>query len=53
MRDRFKNFVIVNDDDYTLATVTPPALEEAGGVKNVSPDDTEATGKKLSPENPA
>lgn len=54
VRDRFKNFVIVNDDDYTLATVTPPALEEADpGVKNVSPDDTEATGKKLSPENPA
>lgn len=45
---------VLNDDEYTLATVTPPTevgeLEEDTAEKTA--DDVEATGEKLSPDRP-
>lgn len=55
VRDQFTEFSIVEDDDYTLATVTPPAapVEDVDAdAENVTADDVEATGEKLSPEKP-
>ena len=55
VRDRFTAFTIVDNDDYTLATVTPPAApveEEDANAENVTADDLDATGEKLSPEKP-
>lgn len=52
VRDQFKDFVIVTEDDYTLATVTPPApsVEETdSGAENGKADDVE-TGEKSSAE---
>ncbi|MEK3764193.1 MULTISPECIES: 50S ribosomal protein L25/general stress protein Ctc [unclassified Solibacillus] len=55
VRDQFTGFSIVQDDDYTLATVTPPAapVEDVNAdAENVTADDVEATGEKLTPEKP-
>ena len=55
VRDQFTEFSIVQDDDYTLATVTPPAapVEDVNAdAENVTADDVEATGEKLTPEKP-
>lgn len=45
------NFEVLNDDDYTLATITPPTKVEAD-AEAVTADDVEATGEKLDPERP-
>lgn len=48
-------FEVLNDDDYTLATITPPtkASEAADAdAAEVTADDVEATGEKLDPERP-
>ncbi len=48
-------FEVLNDDDYTLATITPPtkASEVADAdAAEVTADDVEATGEKLDPERP-
>lgn len=55
VRDQFNDYVIVAEDDYTLATVTPPAapVEDVDpDAESVTADDVEATGEKLSPEKP-
>ncbi|MER2030015.1 MAG: 50S ribosomal protein L25/general stress protein Ctc [Solibacillus sp.] len=55
VRDQFTEFTIVDNDDYTLATVTPPAapVEDVdANADNVTADDLDATGEKLSPEKP-
>ncbi|KGR87942.1 50S ribosomal protein L25/general stress protein Ctc [Lysinibacillus odysseyi] len=47
------NFEVLNDDDYTLATITPPTKVEADAdAEAVTADDVEATGEKLDPERP-
>lgn len=49
VRDQFKDFVILTEDDYTLATVTPPApqVEEADpSADNVTADDVKVIGEK-------
>lgn len=54
IRDKY-DFEILNDDDYTLATVTPPApKEEEADLEDAdkTADDVEATGEKLDPEKP-
>jgi large subunit ribosomal protein L25 len=54
IRDQF-DFEILSEDDYTLATVAPPAPkeEEADTAEaEKTADDVEATGEKLSPEKP-
>ncbi|MGN7478900.1 50S ribosomal protein L25/general stress protein Ctc [Solibacillus silvestris] len=53
VRGQFTGFTIIEEDDYTLATITPPAppVEDAD-AENVTADDVEATGEKLSPERP-
>lgn len=53
VRDQFTNIEIVTEDDYTLATVTPPAppVEDADpSAANVTAGDVEVIGEKLSPE---
>lgn len=55
VRENYTAFTIVEEDDYTLATVTPPAppVEETDSdAANVTADDVEATGEKLSPDKP-
>lgn len=53
VRDKL-NFTILNEDDYTLATVTPPTqvgeVDDADADKTA--DDVEATGEKLDPSKP-
>lgn len=54
VKDKF-DFEIVAEDDFTLATVTPPAppVEELDeDAANKTADDVEAVGEKLSPEKP-
>ena len=54
VRDKF-DFEILSEDDYTLATVTPPApKEEEPDTEDAekTADDVEATSEKLSPEKP-
>ncbi|MBS7345263.1 MAG: 50S ribosomal protein L25/general stress protein Ctc [Caryophanon sp.] len=54
VRDKIK-FEILNDDDYTLATVTPPtppAEDVDPEDAAVTADDVEATGEKLDPGKP-
>lgn len=47
VRDQFTSFTIVDEDDYTLATVTPPAVEEADSdAQNATADDVEVKGEK-------
>lgn len=53
IREHIK-FEIINDDDYTLANVTPPAAsveEEAEGT-DATADDLEATGERDTPDKP-
>lgn len=52
VREKIK-FDVLNDDEYTLATITPPTkvAEEAEG-EAVTADDIEATGEKLDPDRP-
>lgn len=54
VRDKF-DFEILNEDDYTLATVTPPTpkdVEPDLEAAEKTADDVEATGEKLDPEKP-
>ncbi len=54
VRDKI-DFEILNDDDYTLATVTPPTLpteDVDSDDANLTADDIDATGEKLDPERP-
>lgn len=54
VKDKF-DFVIMAEDDFTLATVTPPAPPEEEldeDAANKTADDVEAVGEKLSPEKP-
>lgn len=54
VKDKF-DFEIVAEDDFTLATVTPPAppVEELDeDAANKTADDVEAVGEKLSPDKP-
>lgn len=54
VRDKF-DFEILNEDDYTLATVTPPSPTEVEpdlDGADVTADDVEATGEKLDPDKP-
>lgn len=44
VRDKI-DFEILNEDDYTLATVTPPAEEVDSEEENVTADDAEVTGE--------
>lgn len=49
------NYEVLNDDDYTLATVTPPTKGDEGAdtdAESVTADDVEATGEKLDPDRP-
>ena len=46
VRNQFSDFTIVEDDEYTLATVTPPAPQVENvdrDTENVATDDMEAT----------
>ncbi|MGM9950752.1 MAG: 50S ribosomal protein L25/general stress protein Ctc [Lysinibacillus sp.] len=48
-------FEVLNDDDYTLATITPPTKGDEGADADdadMTADDVEATGEKLDPERP-
>lgn len=52
IREKF-DFEILHDDDYTLATVTPPTTQqEDTDNADKTADEVEATGEKLSPEKP-
>lgn len=54
VRDKI-SFDVLNEDDYTVATVTPPtpqAEETDGDEANLTADDVEAVGEKLDPEKP-
>lgn len=53
VREKY-DFEILYEDDYTLASVTPPAKEEEPDLEaaEVTADDIEATGEKLDPERP-
>ena len=54
VRDQIK-FDVLNEDDYTLATVTPPtppAADVDPNAAGVTADDLEATGEKLDPSKP-
>lgn len=54
IRDKF-DFEILNEDDYTLATVTPPSPTEVEAdleAAELTADDVEATGEKLDPDKP-
>ena len=53
VKDTF-DFAIVAEDDFTLATVTPPApVEELDEeAANKTADDVEPVGEKLSPDKP-
>ena len=49
------DFEVLNDDDYTLATITPPTKASEAtdtDAADVTADDVEATGEKLDPERP-
>ena len=47
------HFEVVQDDDYTLATITPPTKVEEGTTSdNLTADDVEAIGEKLDPDRP-
>jgi large subunit ribosomal protein L25 len=49
------NFEVLNEDDYTLATVTPPTKSDEGAdtdAEGMTADDVEATGEKLDPDRP-
>ena len=53
VRNQFTDYAIIDEDDYTLATVTPPAplVEEVDSdADGHAADDVEATGEKLSPD---
>ncbi len=51
IRDQY-NFEILSEDEYTLATVTPPTQSEESDldVANVAADNVAPTGEKVSPE---
>ena len=47
------HFEVLHDDDYTLATVTPPTkVDEGADGEALTADDVEATGEKLDPDRP-
>lgn len=49
------DYEVLNDDDYTLATVTPPtppAEDVDPDAENITADDVAATGEKLDPNKP-
>lgn len=49
VREQHTGFTIIEEDDYTLATVTPPAppVEDVDpDAQNITADDVEATGEK-------
>ncbi|MEK4626718.1 MAG: 50S ribosomal protein L25/general stress protein Ctc [Solibacillus sp.] len=55
VRNQFTDYTIIDEDDYTLATVTPPApsVEEVDSeAEGNTANDVEATGEKLSPDKP-
>ena len=43
VRDQFNNFTILQEDDYTLATVTPPAQQ----IEDVVSSDENATANNI------
>ncbi|MER2000702.1 MAG: 50S ribosomal protein L25/general stress protein Ctc, partial [Lysinibacillus sp.] len=51
VRDKF-DFEILNEDDYTLATVTPPSPTAVESDSADTADDVPATGEKLDPDKP-
>lgn len=54
VRDKI-DYEVLNEDDYTLATVTPPTKEELEPdleSAELTADDVAATGEKLDPEKP-
>lgn len=51
VRDNYTGFTIVEEDEYTLATVTPPATQDADAA-NVTVVNVEATAGKSSPDKP-
>ena len=52
VRGNYTGFTIVEEDEYTLATVTPPATQDADAA-NVTVVNVEATAAKSSPDKPS